>query len=196
MESTFYERLSAQDRSFLHFEDATTHMHLGGLALFEAGPLTTPAGGIDIDRIRHQIAGRLHLVPRYRQRLGWIPVFNQAVWVDDDHFNLHYHLRHTSLPSPGDDRQLKRLAGRIMSQQLDRGKPLWEMWVVEGLEGGDRFAIVSKIHHCMVDGMSSVDLLAVLLTIEPTDHADPPVRWVPRPLPTWWPSRSSAPSVL
>ncbi len=100
----FYERISAQDRSFLHFEDATTHMHLGGLVLFEAGPLTTPDGGIDIGRIRAQIAGRLHLVPRYRQRLGWIPVFNQAVWVDDDHFNLSYHVRHTAVPRPGTTR--------------------------------------------------------------------------------------------
>src|SRR5436190_300066 len=143
MPAPFYERISAQDRSFLHFEDATTHMHLGGLVIFEAAPLTTASGGIDIGRIRDQIAGRLHLVPRYRQRLAWIPVFNQAVWVDDGHFDLSYHVRHAALPRPGDDEQLKRLTARIMSQQLDRGKPLWELWVIEGLEHG-RFALLVK----------------------------------------------------
>jgi len=104
--------------------------------------------------------------------------------VDDDHFNIHYHVRHTALPRPGDDRQLKRLAGRIMSQHLDRSKPLWEMWVVEGLEDPDHFAVISKIHHCMVDGMSSVDLLNVLLQPEPVESFEPPPDWLPRPAPT------------
>src|SRR6185295_5819616 len=139
-----------------------------------------------IDRIRAYVESRLHLIPRYRQVLATIPVENRPIWVDDAHFNIHYHVRHTSLPRPGDDRQLKRLAGRIMSQQLDRSKPLWEMWIVEGLEGGDRFAMVSKVHHCMIDGMSSVDLLAVLLTPTPSDTAADPPRWLPRPAPTGW----------
>ena len=179
----FYERISAQDRSFLHFEDATTHMHLGGLVLFEAGPLTTHEGGIDIERIRAQIAGRLHLVPRYRQRLGWIPVFNQAVWVDDDHFNLHYHVRHAALPRPGDDAQLKQLTARIMSQQLDRGKPLWELWVIEGL-AGDRFALLVKTHHAIADGISAFDLFTALVSPTPDDVVDEPVPWTPRPAPS------------
>ena len=183
MESTFYERISAQDRSFLHFENATTHMHLGGLALFEAGPLRTPAGGIDIDRIRRQIAGRLHLVPRYRQRLGWIPVFNQAVWVDDDHFNLTYHVRHAALPRPGDDAQLKLLTARIMSQQLDRGKPLWELWVIEGL-ARDRFALLVKTHHAIADGISAFDLFTALVSLTPDDVIDEPQPWTPRPAPS------------
>jgi WS/DGAT/MGAT family acyltransferase len=106
--------------------------------------------------------------------------------VDDHHFNIDYHVRHTSLPRPGDDEQLKRLSGRIMSQQLDRSKPLWEMWVVEGLAGGDRFAVITKVHHCMIDGMSSVDLLEVLLTPQPTFSIEPPPRWVPRPVPSRW----------
>ena len=179
----FYERISAQDRSFLHFEDANSHMHLGGLVLFEAAPLRTPDGGIDIDRIRAHIAGRLHLVPRYRQRLGWIPVFNQAVWVDDDHFNLTYHVRHTALPRPGDDAQLKRLTARIMSQQLDRGKPLWELWVIEGL-ADDRFALLVKTHHAIADGISAFDLFTALVSPTPDDAIEEPQPWTPRPAPS------------
>jgi len=179
----FYERISAQDRSFLHFEDANTHMHLGGLILFEAGPLRTPSGGIDIDRIRAQIAGRLHLVPRYRHRLGWIPLFNQAVWVDDDAFNLSYHVRHTAVPRPGDDAQLKQLMARIMSQQLDRGKPLWELWVVEGL-ADDRFALLVKTHHAIADGISAFDLFTALVSPTPDDVIEDPRPWEPRPAPS------------
>src|SRR5690349_5038413 len=180
----FYERISAQDRSFLHFEDANTHMHLGGLVIFEAGPLRRDDGGIDIDRIRAQIAGRLHLVPRYRQRLAWIPVFNQAVWVDDDHFHLSYHVRHTAVPRPGDDEQLKQLTARIMSQQLDRGKPLWEMWVIEGL-ADDRFALLVKTHHAIADGISAFDLFTALVSPTADDDAvQDPVPWTPRPAPS------------
>ncbi len=183
MDDAFYERISAQDRSFLHFEDATTHMHLGGLILFEAGPLTLPSGGIDIERIRAQIAGRIHLVPRYRHRLGWIPVFNQAVWIDDDRFNLSYHVRHTALPRPGDDAQLKLLTARIMSQQLDRGKPLWELWVVEGLADG-RFALLIKTHHAIADGISAFDLFTALVSPTPDDVIEEPQPWTPRPAPS------------
>ncbi len=183
-DASFYERISAQDRAFLHFEDAATHMHLGGLILFEAGPLRTPSGGIDIARIRAHIAGRLHLVPRYRQRLAWIPVFNQAVWIDDDHFTLSYHVRHAALPRPGDDDQLKQLTARVMSQQLDRGKPLWELWVVEGLER-DRFALLVKTHHAIADGISAFDLFTALVSPTADDDAvQDPVPWTPRPAPS------------
>src|SRR5262249_20639514 len=140
----------------------------------------------DIDKIRAYVNARLHLIPRYRQRLAYIPVESHPVWVDDAHFNIHYHVRHTALPKPGDDRQLKRLAARIMSQHLDRSKPLWEMWVTEGLQNPDHFAVVSKIHHCMVDGMSSVDLLNVLLRPEATDEFEPPPTWLARPTPSAW----------
>ena len=126
---TAYEPLAPQDSAFLFFESAETHMHLGGTAIFEPGPLATPDGGVDIDRIRARIASRLHQIPRYRQRLAWVPIQNHPVWVDDDHFNLGYHVRHTSLPRPGDDEQLKHLTARIMSQQLDRTRPLWEAWI-------------------------------------------------------------------
>src|SRR6185295_19936009 len=119
------------------------------------------------------IASRLHWIPRYRQRLAFTPLLQEPVWVDDDRFNIDYHVRHTSLPRPGDEEQLKRLSARIMSQQLDRTRPLWEAWIVEGLEGG-RFALVTKTHHCMADGVSAVDLITVLLSTEPDDEVETP----------------------
>lgn len=178
-----YERLSALDNSFLVFESANTPMHVASIAIFEAGPLTAPHGGIDIERVTAYIGALLHRVPRYRERLAYIPIEGHPVWIDDERFNLNYHLRHTSLPKPGNERQLKRLAARIMSQQLDRGKPLWETWIVEGLEGG-RFAMISKVHHCMIDGISGVDLLATILSPTPEASVNDPVRWIPRPAPS------------
>jgi len=178
-----YDRLSVVDNSFLAIEGANSHMHVGAVTVFEAGPLTHPDGGIDVDRIRDYVASRLHLIPRYRQRLATVPLGTRLVWVDDDHFNIHYHVRHASLPRPGDERQLKRLSARIASQQLDRAKPLWEMWVVEGLEGG-RFALVAKTHHCMIDGLAGVDLMAVLLNPKPGAAIAPAPVWIPRPEPS------------
>ncbi len=181
--SATYEPLPSQDSAFLLFETPETHMHLGGTAIFEPGPLLTPEGGVDIERIRARIASRLHQIPRYRQRLAWIPVLGRPAWVDDGHFNLAYHVRHTSLPRPGDEEQLKRLSARIMSQQLDRTRPLWEAWIVEGLAGG-RFALVTKTHHCMADGIAAVDLLTVLLSALPEDAIEPAPPWEPRPAPS------------
>ncbi len=177
-----YDRLSALDRSFLDLEGPNTHMHVAGAFVFEPGPITRADGGIDIDRIRGYVASRLHLMPRYRQRIETIPIENHPVWVDDERFNIQYHVRHTALPGPGDDRQLKRLCGRIVSQQLDRGKPLWEIWVVEGLEHG-RFALLSKVHHCMVDGIAGTDLLAALLSPTPEKTFDEAPGWFPNPTP-------------
>jgi WS/DGAT/MGAT family acyltransferase len=160
-------------------------MHIGAVAVFERGPLATSGGGVDFDKIARLVEAGLHRIPRYRQRLAWSPGFGHPVWIDDPRFNLAYHLRHTHLPHPGDDRTLKRLAGRLMSQQLDRGKPLWEMWVVEGLEN-DRFAIVTKAHHCMIDGVGSVELTGSVMRPTPDDDpalAGPPPRWLPRPAP-------------
>ena len=127
----------------------------------------------------------LHRAPRYRQRLAAIPLFGNWVWVDDDRFNLNYHVRHVSLPKPGDLRQLKRLTGHIMSQQLDRGKPLWELWIIEGVEG-NRVALLTKGHHCMIDGVGSVELTGALMraTPEMERELDHPPHWVPRPAPT------------
>jgi diacylglycerol O-acyltransferase len=186
MSYTHYERLSALDASFLHLEDENCHMHIGAVALFAAAPLATTDGGIDIERVRTAIAAGIHRIPRYRQRLKWIPGAGHPVWVDDARFNLNYHVRHTHLPRPGDERLLKRLAGRIMSQQLDRGKPLWEMWIVEGV-ADDRFAVITKIHHCMIDGIGSVELTGTVM--RPTPDRDPrleepPPQWLPRPAPS------------
>ena len=178
-----YERLSALDAAFLEIEDRASHMHVAATLTFDAAPLRGADGGLDIERIRAYIESRLHLIPRYRQRLAHIPVEGHPVWVDDDRFNLFYHVRHTALPMPGSERQLKRLCGRIMSQKLDLTKPLWEIWVVEGLDG-DRVALVAKAHHAMVDGVSGIDLMTVLLSPVPLSSFDAAPAWTPRPLPS------------
>jgi len=179
-----YDRLTFLDNSFLILEKEHTPMHIAGTATFDAAPLTRADGSIDIDRIRAYVESRLHLIPRYRQWLQQSWFQSAPIWVDYEHFNIHYHVRHAALPKPGDARQLKRLAARIMAQHLDRSKPLWEIWIVEGLDGGESIAMISKIHHCMVDGVSSVDLLNVLLTPFPIDAFEPAPSYVPRPVPT------------
>jgi WS/DGAT/MGAT family acyltransferase len=178
-----YYRLSPQDRSFLDLEHPNTPMHVGGSFIFETGPLARSDGGVDIDLIRDYIESRLHEIPRYRQRIEYVPIENHPIWVDDDRFNINYHVRHSCLPAPGDDRQLKRLCGRILSQQLDRGKPLWEIWVVEGLEH-DRIALVSKVHHCMIDGIAGTDLLHVLLSMTPEKVIEEVPSYHPNPAPS------------
>jgi WS/DGAT/MGAT family acyltransferase len=179
-----YDRLSSQDATFLDLEGPTAPQHVAATLVLRTGSLRTPEGGVDIERIRAYVASRLDRIPRYRQRLAWVPLENHPVWVDDAHFSIDYHVRHTALPQPGDRRQLKRLSGRILSQRLDRGRPLWELWVVEGLEGGERFAIVQKAHHSVIDGVSGVDLMAVLLSGEASDAFEPAPPWAPRPAPT------------
>ena len=176
------DRLNPLDRHFLLYETPSTHMHVAGASIFEAGPLRRPDGGIDIARIRAYIDSRLEHIPRYRQIVARTP-FGTAIWVDDPHFNLEYHVRHTSLPHPGGDAQLKALCGRIFSQPLDRARPLWEIWVAEGLDAGHQFAFISKVHHAMVDGISAVDLLEVTLRYEPIAEFEPARPWVPRPSP-------------
>ena len=153
------QTMSPLDASFLHIEDAVTHMHIGSVGIFE-GPAPGPG------EVRSAVAGRLLLVPRYRQKARFVPLaLGRPTWVDDPHFNLDYHVRRTALPAPGGDAELRNLVGRVMSQQLDRAKPLWEMWVAEGLDDG-RWALISKTHHCMVDGVSATDLLSVILSEE------------------------------
>ena len=177
------ERLSAQDSSFVLWERRETPMHVGAVAILEAEPLGSADGGIDAARITRHVESRLHLLPRYRQRLAFTPLEGHPVWVDDAHFDLGYHVRRTALPRPGTDGELKALVARILSQRLDRAKPLWEMWIVEGLEGG-RFALVTKVHHCMVDGVSGMNLITLLLSRSPEE---PPVvapAWTPAPEPT------------
>jgi WS/DGAT/MGAT family acyltransferase len=173
------DRLTGLDSSFLHLERDSAHMHVAGCMVFEGKAPTYP-------ELVDQIGLRLHLVPRYRQRLAFVP-FNQGrpVWVDDPHFNLTYHVRHTALPRPGGDHELKRLAGRIFSQALDRNRPLWELWLVEGV-ADDRFAMLSKTHHALVDGISGVDIATVLFdsSPDPMPVSQPESEWVPRPLPS------------
>ncbi len=183
MSDFHYEPLSYLDSSFLALESRTSHMHVAGVALFDASPLKGHDGGIDIERIRAHVRSKLQYIPRYRQRLDWVPYDRRPVWVDDAEFTFDYHVRHTSLPRPGSDQQLKELAGRIVSIKLDRNKPLWEMWVIEGMSD-DRFALIVKIHHCMIDGLSGVDLTTILLNIIPDGAIEETPDWTPRPAPT------------
>jgi diacylglycerol O-acyltransferase len=180
-----YDRLSQIDNSFLVYEDAqpTGAMHVASTAIHDAAPLRLPDGSLDIERIEEYVLSRLERIPRYRQRLAHTPLEGHPVWVDDPAFQIHYHVRHSRLPRPGSERQLKRMVGRIFSQRLDREKPLWELWIIEGLEG-DRLAVHSKVHHCMVDGVSGSELIAELLTQEPLEKPEPPARWAPRPAPS------------
>lgn len=180
--SVHYERLSHLDKSFLALETRSTHMHVGAVAIFDAGSFATPEGGIDIDVVRAFVESKLHFVPRYRQRLAWVPIEGRPVWVDDEFFNIEHHVRNIALPRPGTEEQLKRIAGRLMSQPMDRSKPLWEIVVVEGLAGG-RFALVTKFHHSMIDGIAGVDLMASLMSMEPTTEITTAPPYVPRPIP-------------
>lgn len=150
------ERMTHDDSVFLRIEDGIHHMHLASVAVFE-GPAP------DFAELRSLVAGQLPRVPRYRRRVRFVPFdIQRPVWIDDVHFNIDYHLRHTALPDPGSREQLRNLVGRVMSQQLDRTKPLWELWVVEGLEE-DRWALVSKVHHTLVAAVTGSDILSLML---------------------------------
>jgi WS/DGAT/MGAT family acyltransferase len=177
------ERLSALDATFLHLESPGVHMHVGAVAVFAGEALRTPEGGLDFERIRALAEPALRRNPRFRQRLERIPVFGHYAWVDDSQFHFDYHVRLTALPEPGDERQLKRLAGRIFSQKLDLHRSPWEMWFIEGLADG-RFAVLTKIHHCMADGVSGADLLAGFMAASADEAgARAAPRWIPRPAP-------------
>ncbi len=172
------DRLSPLDASFLHIEDDVSHMHIASVAIFE-GPQPPFRDVVDM------VQAKLDLVPRYRQKVRSVPFeLGRPVWVDDPHFNIEYHLRHTALPAPGGESELRKLVGRVMAQQLDRTKPLWEIWVVEGLED-DRWAILAKTHHALVDGVSGTDLLAVIMDLTPdAPHPLPSTPWEPEPEPS------------
>jgi diacylglycerol O-acyltransferase len=173
------DRLTALDSTFLHLEDdSTAHMHVASVMIFE-GKAPTPQ-----ELVEH-ILNRLHLVPRYRQRLAYVPLGQgRPVWTDDPHFNPRYHIRHTALPKPADETALKQLAGRLFSQRLDRSKPLWEIWLVQRMAGG-RFALIAKTHHALVDGISGVDITTVLFDTapEPSLAPRPAAPWTAKPLP-------------
>jgi diacylglycerol O-acyltransferase / wax synthase len=160
MSQRHLDRLTPVDASFLHQEGPVSHMHIGGLTVVEGPPPS-------MDEFLEQIRRRLHLVPRYRHKLAYTALDSgRPVWIDDPSFNLDYHVRHTALPAPGRWEQLQDLTARIFSQQLDRSKPLWEMWLIEGLEE-DRFALITKTHHSLIDGIAGVDLATVLFDISP-----------------------------
>jgi len=170
------DRLSTLDAEFLHLEDDVAHMVIAGVCVFDDPPPT-------LDEFQQLIESKLHQIPRYRQRIRAVPFeLGRPVWVDDPHFRLSYHVRHSALPSPGNDAGLARLMGRLMSQPLDHGRPLWEATLVEGL-AGNRWALIFKLHHCMVDGVAGVELLSVLLDIEPHTSVAVPEPWEPAPEP-------------
>jgi len=172
------DRLSPLDVSFLYLEEPTTPMHVGGLAVFQP-----PQDGFDYDRLVSLIEERISLVPRYRQKIKAVPGrLASPVWVDDPDFDITFHVRRSALPRPGSDAQLRELVGRLMSRRLDRSRPLWEMYLVEGLEGG-RIAVITKTHHAMVDGVSAVDIGQVILDLTPTPREVPEDLWMPRPSP-------------
>lgn len=174
-----FQRLSATDASFIVREKGPSHMHIGGVMIFEGPPPT-------YDALLRHIEARLHLVPRYRQRL-LLPRFEMGrpLWIDDRRFDLTYHVRHTALPPPGSVEQLKNLTARLFSQRLDRSKSLWELYLVEGVEG-KRFALINKTHHAMVDGISGVDIATLLfdLSREVKTRRVPRPTWTPQPEPT------------
>jgi diacylglycerol O-acyltransferase / wax synthase len=183
MPAAHYEPLTALDSWFLYAETPETPLHIGGVYIFEAGSrIPDGKGALGLARTLEQ---RLHLLPRYRQKVKWLP-FNlgHPVWVDDPDFDLSYHIRHAALPKPGDEATLREYAARVYARPLDLNKPPWEVTIVEGLEG-DRVAMISKVHHSMVDGISTVDIGALLLDAqpEPTAHREPPA-WEPRPAPS------------
>jgi diacylglycerol O-acyltransferase / wax synthase len=178
-----YERLSGLDESFLGFETPNAYMHVAVTAIFEPGRLTTANGGVAIEPIRAHVESRLPSLPRFRQRLLHVPFVGDAIWVDDDRFDLAYHVRHASLPQPGTTEQLQARCAELLERPLNRQRPLWEIWVVEGLAGG-AFALVVKVHHCIVDGIAGIGMLAALLDVDAAMPRTSAPRWYPRPAPS------------
>jgi WS/DGAT/MGAT family acyltransferase len=178
-----YERLSGLDACFLGFETPNAHMHVAVTAVFERGPVSTPGGGVDIARIRAHVASRLPALPRFRQRLLHVPIVRDPIWIDDDEFDLTYHVRHASLPQPGTPAQLQERAAELLERPLNRQRPLWELWAIEGLQDGG-FALVVKVHHCIVDGIAGIGMLAALLDVERWPVRSLAPAWYPRPAPS------------
>ena len=171
------QSLSSQDASFLHLEDSVSHMHIGTVAILEGPPPP-------YDEFAARVRANLRQVPVYRKKVHFVPLaLGRPAWVDDPHFNLAYHVRRTGLPAPGGDEELRLLVGRVMSQQLDRHKPLWEMWMIEGL-GENRWALITKVHHSMVDGVSGAELLSAILDEQPEPEPLPPDDWSPERQPS------------
>ncbi len=191
---TTYERLTAADTVFLRIETAHEPQHVGSLSVFDGGRLRDGSGRVRFEELRAHVARRLPRVPRLRQRIMEVP-FGQGrpVWVDDDAFDIEYHVRLTALPRPGDDDQLSTLMARIQSLALDRRRPLWEMWFIDGL-AGDAIGLVIKTHHALGDGIANVDLALALVDLEPDPREEAePAAWRARPAPS--PQRLLADSV-
>jgi WS/DGAT/MGAT family acyltransferase len=185
-QGAFYEPLTARDAWFLYAERAETPLDLGTVYVFEPG--SRVPGGRGAIGVEETVAERIHLVPRYRQRIRHVPGnLTHPVWVDDPHFDLGNHIRREVLPPPGDGAQVRQLVARILSRPLDKRRPLWEMTVITGLHSG-RVVIVNRAHHAMVDGVSSVDILTLLLDADPEGYTpeSPATPWVPRRMPSNW----------
>ena len=170
------QSMSVQDATFLHVENDVTPMHIGGVSIFEGPPPS-------FEELSEMVSGKLHYTPRYRQKVRFVPLgVSEPMWVDDPYFEVDYHLRHTAVPAPGSGEQLRTMAARVFSQHLDRARPLWEIWMVEGLEHG-RWALLSKVHHCMVDGVAATDLMSVMFG-DDAEPAPPADTWRPGPEPS------------
>jgi len=182
MPESYYERLSALDASFLGFEERNAHWHEAAVMVFDAKPLRNGGGGLDFERILNNYEWSFETVPRYRQRIAKVPFLDHPVWVDDPSFNVRYHIRQIALPQPADERILKRVCGYLLELPLDMEKPPWEVWIVDGLED-DQFAIVTKIHHCMADGVSGLGIIQTLLGVQPFSRKGVPPSWTARPAP-------------
>jgi WS/DGAT/MGAT family acyltransferase len=176
------QRLTGLDATFLYLETPSSHMHVAGLMILD--PSET-GGTVDLDRVKEVYGQRLHLAPPFRRRLAEVPFgLHHPLWIEDPDFDLDYHIRSTALPAPGDREQLATLVGRLSAIPLDRTRPLWEVWVIEGLEDGN-VAVLSKVHHAAIDGASGNEMTVALLDLTPevAEH-EPEEEWVPDRVPS------------
>jgi WS/DGAT/MGAT family acyltransferase len=179
-----YDRLTALDESFLHLERPETPMHVGAVAVLERAAFYDERGRFRLDDVRRLVASRLQLIPRFRKRVMAVPLGQgRPIWIDHDAFDVAEHVRLTTLPPPGSRRQLLELAERLLVQVLDRNRPLWELWFVEGVDGGEHVGLIHKSHHTLTDGISGVDIATVLLDFSPEPTVLPPDGWVAAPAP-------------
>src|SRR6266498_3995135 len=176
------ERLGPQDASFLYLETPTVHQHVGGVAILD--PSTAPTSALTLPDMVRVISSRLHLAPRFRQKVAFPPfAAARPVWVDDANFDIDFHIRRAALPSPGGRRELVNYVQRVISRPLDRTKPLWELYLIEGMEGG-MTSILTKVHHAMVDGMAAIDLATAVFDFTPEPQILTPEPWTPEAEPS------------
>ncbi len=183
-QAPYFQRLHARDACFLSFERDDLHMHVGATAIFQGGSFRTASGDLDIDRLRRYLSSRLPLNPRCTQRIARVPVLRAPVWVDDHEFNIENHVYLARVADPGGTAELQALAGEIISRQLDRSRPLWEVWFVDGLANRDQFGVVVKFHHCMADGLAAIEFTRRFLSTEPLETFEDGGPLPPRPLPS------------